>query len=127
MYNLDSNKLIVSRKSTYLDQDKVQEKTTSDDNDNAIGIKGMRHFVNIFKRHNVVISDLVTFNEASQHEIWRNTMEIEISMINKNLTWKLVDKLDGKKKNTIGVRWNFKIKYNTNGSVNKHKIRLVVK
>jgi len=46
-------------------------------------------------------------------------------MIEKNQTWVLVEKpLDRK---IIGVKWVFRTKLNANGSINKHKARLVVK
>ena len=46
-------------------------------------------------------------------------------MIYKNETWKLVDRPCNK--NVIGVKWVFKLKYNVDGSINKHKARLIVK
>ena len=44
-------------------------------------------------------------------------------MINKNGTWKLVDRPKNQK--IIGVKWVFRINYNPDGSVNKLKARLV--
>ena len=52
-------------------------------------------------------------------------MEEELKMINKNGTWELVDRPKNQK--IIGVKWVFRIKYNSDGSVNKLKARLVVK
>ena len=52
-------------------------------------------------------------------------MQTEISMINKNKTWELVSKPQGK--HAIGVKWIFRTKFNTDGTINKHKARLVVK
>ena len=46
-------------------------------------------------------------------------------MIEKNNTWELVDRPTHKK--TIGVKWVYRTKLNPDGSVNKHKARLVVK
>ena len=43
----------------------------------------------------------------------------------KNDTWQLVDKPQGRK--VIGVKWVFRTKLNADGSINKHKPRLVVK
>ncbi|KAG8492847.1 hypothetical protein CXB51_010185 [Gossypium anomalum] len=48
-----------------------------------------------------------------------------MEIINKNDIWELVDKLV--KKKVIRVKWVFKTKHNTDGSLNKHKVRLVVK
>ena len=49
----------------------------------------------------------------------------EISSIIKNKTWDLVDLPDGAK--AIGPNWIFRIKINSNGSINKHRSRLVAK
>jgi len=49
----------------------------------------------------------------------------EIKAIEKNNTWKLVELPD--KKKTIDVKWIFKVKLNHDGSVSKHKAKLVDK
>ena len=46
-------------------------------------------------------------------------------MIEKNNTQELVDRPTHKK--TIGVKWVYKTKLNSDGSVNKHRAWLVVK
>ena len=46
-------------------------------------------------------------------------------MIKKNQTWNLV-KMPADRK-VIGVKWVFRTKLNANGSINKHKAKLVVK
>jgi hypothetical protein len=52
-------------------------------------------------------------------------MEEEMSMIQKNKTWDLVDRPEGRK--VIGEKWIFKTKFNADNSINKYKARLVVK
>ena len=52
-------------------------------------------------------------------------MQEELSMIEKNNTWELINRPTHKK--AIGVKWVYRTKLNSNGSVNKHKVRLVVK
>lgn len=52
-------------------------------------------------------------------------MSEEMSTIKKNKTWELVDLPKGK--NTIGLKWVFKIKFNENGEIQKYKARLVAK
>ncbi|XP_021889958.1 uncharacterized protein LOC110808697 [Carica papaya] len=52
-------------------------------------------------------------------------MEEEMQMIRKYKTWELVERPKDKK--VIGVRWVFITKLNADGSINKHKTRLVVK
>lgn len=52
-------------------------------------------------------------------------MAEEISSIEKNETWELVDLLEDK--NVIGLKWVYRTKYNADGTVQKHKARLVTK
>ncbi|CAH9103290.1 unnamed protein product, partial [Cuscuta epithymum] len=52
-------------------------------------------------------------------------MEEEISVIEKNGTWELVSLPKGKK--AIGLKWVYRTKCNPDGSVSRHKARLVVK
>ena len=49
-----------------------------------------------------------TYDEACGTKEWREAMNEEIAMIEKNKTWELVDK--PKKKNVISVKWIYKIK-----------------
>lgn len=81
--------------------------------------------VDIYQRCKVVVSDPVSFDEASQSKTWRKAVKIDINMTNKNQTWKLVDKSKGEY--AIGVRSIFITKYIVHGSVNKYKVGLVVK
>ena len=46
-------------------------------------------------------------------------------MIEKNKTWELIDRPQNRK--VIGVKWVYRTKLNVDGSINKHKARLVVK
>lgn len=50
---------------------------------------------------------------------------MEIEPIEKNRTWDLVDLPQGAK--AIGLKWIFKIKWNSDGNINKFKARLVAK
>ena len=52
-------------------------------------------------------------------------MQEELDMIEKNGTWQLVDRPRNRK--VIGVKWIFKTKLNPDGTICKHKARLVVK
>lgn len=62
---------------------------------------------------------------AVKEKIWADAMEEEIRMIEKNDTWELVSCPDSKE--VIGVKWIFKRKLNSDGSLNKCKARLVAK
>ena len=65
------------------------------------------------------------YTEAVKDAIWRAAMEEEMHALAENETWDLVDAPKGVK--PIGCRWVYKVKYNTNGSVNRYKARLVAK
>ena len=71
------------------------------------------------------ISDPTTFEEAVKKEEWRKAMKEEIKSIEKNETWELMDL--PKEKKAIGLKWVFKTKFNADGSIQKHKARLVAK
>ena len=65
------------------------------------------------------------FEEASRNEDWINAMNEEMATIVKNKTWEMVNLPNGKETN--GLKWIFKIKYNEDGSIKKYKVRLVAK
>lgn len=65
------------------------------------------------------------YSEASKHKEWQDAMENEMKMIEKNETWELVDRPRDRK--VIGVKWVYKTKLNPDGTISKHKARLVVK
>ncbi|KAG8489409.1 hypothetical protein CXB51_017388 [Gossypium anomalum] len=65
------------------------------------------------------------YAEAVKEKCWKEAMEAELKMIQKNDTWELVNRPENRK--VIGVKWVFRTKTNSDGSLNKHKARLVVK
>ncbi|KAM2702108.1 hypothetical protein EV2_003862 [Malus domestica] len=52
-------------------------------------------------------------------------MNEEMRMIEKNQTWELVDYPQDR--DVINVKWIFKTKFNQDGSIQKHKARLVAR
>lgn len=65
------------------------------------------------------------FEEAIEEKVWKDACDEEISSIIKNKTWELVNLPAGAK--AIELKWVFKIKRNSDGTINKHKSRLVAK
>ena len=61
--------------------------------------------------------------DALKDRNWHDAMKSEISSLEKNDTWELVPRPEGK--NIVGSRWVFKIKRNSDGSVSRYKARLV--
>jgi Reverse transcriptase (RNA-dependent DNA polymerase) len=52
-------------------------------------------------------------------------MKEELYALKKNDTWDIVNLPKGKK--PVGCKWVYKIKYNSNGTVERYKARLVAK
>ena len=66
-----------------------------------------------------------SYVEASKDGNWRATMEEKMHTLTENETLDMVDVSKGVK--PIGCRWVYKVKCNTEGSVNRYKAWLVAK
>lgn len=88
-------------------------------------IRGTRSLFDIYERCNVAVFEPAGYEEAKMDQNWTNAMKEELTMIEKNQTWKLVERPQDRK--VIGVKWIFRTKLNPDGSVNNQKARLVVK
>eukprot|EP00253_Pinus_taeda_P008579 PITA_08579 len=66
-----------------------------------------------------------SFKEVASHDEWKEVMQKEYDALLNNDTWKLVDPPLGTKR--IGCKWVYKNKYKADGSLDKHKARLVAK
>ncbi|WJX56325.1 hypothetical protein P8452_41992 [Trifolium repens] len=65
-----------------------------------------------------------TVKNALADPQWSQAMHTEFKALTDNNTWSLVSLPP--KKRAIGCKWNFRIKENPDGTVNKYKARLVV-
>ncbi|GMI79954.1 hypothetical protein HRI_001664700 [Hibiscus trionum] len=66
-----------------------------------------------------------SYEEAVQNPKWKKAIEEEIEALQKNGTWTITDLPQGKR--TVGCKWVFTIKYNSDGTIQRHKARLVAK
>lgn len=64
------------------------------------------------------------FSDAIYDPRWRKAMKEEIDALENNGTWTLEYLLLGKK--VIGCKWVYKIKYNSDGTIERFKARLVI-
>lgn len=88
-------------------------------------VRGYRPLSDIYERCNVAICEPTNHEETLKDPKWKKAMEEEMLMIRKNKTWELVSTPEDRK--IISVKWVFRTKLNADGSINKHKVRLVVK
>ncbi|KAM2688154.1 hypothetical protein EV2_010837 [Malus domestica] len=70
------------------------------------------------------------FQEAVCMPVWRDATHDELKALNENKTWSVVDLPKGKK--AVGSRWIYKTKFyktkfNSNGTIERHKARLVAR
>lgn len=64
-----------------------------------------------------------TYADAIQLEVWRDAMTHEIVALEDQHTWDITDLPPGKV--AIGCRWVYKLKFNSNGRIERHKSRLL--
>lgn len=65
------------------------------------------------------------YYQAIQNPKWIEAMQKDLQALEDNNTWCLVPLSPGKR--TVGCKWIYKIKYHSNGEVDKYKERLVAK
>ncbi|PRQ53440.1 putative RNA-directed DNA polymerase [Rosa chinensis] len=94
----------------------------------------MTHFISYNKfssAHSAFLSALdnthepQSFEEANHLAEWKQAMTDELQALNDNNTWSIVRIPKGKK--AVGCRWVYKTKFHTDGTVERHKARLVAR
>ena len=65
------------------------------------------------------------FQEAVKDPLWRKAMAEEIHALERNQIWIVQDLPPGKK--PISCKWVYRVKYNSDGSVQRYKARLVIR
>ncbi|RVW97878.1 Retrovirus-related Pol polyprotein from transposon RE1 [Vitis vinifera] len=66
-----------------------------------------------------------SFEQADCDPRWRQAMFTELQALERNNTWEMVPLPPGHK--PIGCRWVYKIKYHSDGTIERYKARLVAK
>lgn len=64
-----------------------------------------------------------SFKSTFAIEKWQNAMGTEVDALEENETWTLEDLPPGK--HAIGSKWVYKIKYNSDSTIERYKTRLV--
>jgi len=68
-----------------------------------VPVRGTRTLQDVYERCSLVVTEPSSSIEARSIDVWRKAMLQELSLIEKNKTWKLADLPNNKK--TIGVKW----------------------
>ena len=71
------------------------------------------------------IEEPTTFHEAIKKKEWRLAIQQELDALERNKTWTIAELPPNKK--AISSKWIFKLKYNADGSIERHKARLVAR
>jgi len=66
-----------------------------------------------------------TCAQASKMDCWVQAMNSKIAALEQNLTWEIVDLPPNKRR--VDCNWVYKIKFHANGSIERHKARLIAK
>jgi len=86
------------------------------------------HLSSTQKLFSLSISALVeptSYIQAVKHEEWREAMDNEIKELEQNDTWIVVDL--SASKHVIGCKWVYKVKFKSDGTLKRYKVRLVAK
>ncbi|KAG8485617.1 hypothetical protein CXB51_018939 [Gossypium anomalum] len=122
-------------------EEEISKSTTLDDFPIAIR-KGVRqctkHPIEKFASYNSLMPSFQVFiatldkeqvstsiAEALKDPKWRRIVEEEICTQEKNATWTVTNLPQGK--TVVGCKWIFVVKYNSNGSIQRYKARLVAR
>ncbi|XP_021985197.1 uncharacterized mitochondrial protein AtMg00820-like [Helianthus annuus] len=63
------------------------------------------------------------FKSASKHAHWMDAMQAELTALQRNHTWNLVPRPSST--TVVGSKWVFRIKYHSDGYLDRHKAQLV--
>ncbi|XP_038897360.1 uncharacterized protein LOC120085458 [Benincasa hispida] len=74
------------------EEDDWQNETVND-----VPMRGTRLLSDVYERCNVALYEPADYAEAKKDQMWMVSMDEEMSMIEKNKTWILVDRPQGKK------------------------------
>ncbi|MCO5550860.1 hypothetical protein L7F22_004354 [Adiantum nelumboides] len=86
-------------------------------------LQGMHEMLRRFGRHKD--KEPACFDEAIGNMKREQAMNEEMAALDVNETWELVPLPEGKK--SIGCKWVYKVKHNTDGSISRYTARLVAK
>ena len=70
-------------------------------------------------------SEPQNFHEANSQEVWKEAMQEELKALDQHNTWSITKLPKGKK--VVGCKWIYKLKFKSDGSIERYKARLVAR
>ena len=92
---------------------------------NYLSLSSFSHSHRSFVTNIIEHQEPQSYSQAMKSVQWRDAMEKEIQALESNNTWSLSSFPEGK--SPIGCKWVYKIKYRSDGSIERYKARLVEK
>ena len=86
---------------------------------NYVSYKNLSPLFFVFTSHLSLVEIPKNVQEALQVPEWKKAISEEIKALEKNCTWKVTAL--PKKKTTVGCKWVFTVKYNSDGSLERYK------
>lgn len=130
----DNSISVLPHTASVVDTSTIQPKTTSNIHPmttrSKLGISkkkffySTKHPIPIAYLHHS-ISEPTCYSQVVKNHCWRQAMDDEFNSLQQQGTWILVPSDSGM--NIVDCKWVYKLKTNTDGSINKYKARLVTK
>ena len=114
-----------SRPSAYLQAYKCNATSTKYPIANNISSHTLSSSYSYFCNSISALQELIFYHHAVGDPNWDAAMAAELQALKLNNTWSLVPLPHTKR--AVGCKWVFKIKYKSNGSIERYKARLVAK
>ena len=73
------------------------EEDSGEESEKEVAVRGTKTLADVYDMCNLAQMEPTSYLEAAQSESWRSAMKEELAMIEKNQTWKLVDRPENKK------------------------------
>ncbi|GKC34729.1 ribonuclease H-like domain-containing protein [Tanacetum coccineum] len=107
-------------------EDERSENHEDDQNNNVSeGDESLIHPQDDIHQNIQDFKNLRSFLEASKHQPWVDAMNSEMNALYRNNTWEMADLPKGRKE-AIGSKWCFKIKYKYDGEIGRYKARCLI-
>lgn len=71
----------------------------------------------------MAVQEPLFYSQAIKNSNWCKAMQVELNALEANNTWKITSLPQNKK--VVGCKWIYKVKYKSDGSLDKYKARLV--